>query len=540
MASCLDCFRSGRMCRRQTEYACMCPETIGYGCGLGCLPCGLSDSGALTEIGTSEHGERWIRARQKYRLGYRDGEGIVRPLLSKSNNTFLAPLGWTGEGGVCFDQCNKTECFDQHICKCKWATKSPIPGVTCADGLLVCGTFKNCGHYEGVGYASGAQVNIFCRTCDDTTPIPVTPKTGTSEGDILLQYGEARYVGCISNRLVFCLGFIKFDPGCQTRPQDQHWIEDWKSGGQHLWDSLDIDYGNIHFMQHAKFHHTPEEKHNIEAKNRALDLLRKKPDGMGRLFNVLGHGGERSQVNTNLDRWWGEVNYVDIRGCGNLPVIYSYPKSYLKYLGCKFRADLVIKRILVECSLVLQYVRQTEGREKDRSFVRPAIALKVHVETALHITQIDKCELGNVGIRYDEDCNLRVFNDDLILVTEDDVEIMVPPWKMEWWGTRNAFSIIPWKNIANVAAFECCRFNQNGWQNCVTTAASVNTAEKGGYQIHGMPSRYEKKDSIAMVYGGTCGISITNGESAFREYCGNRCWRNTYQNNLKGKLSKRY
>ena len=313
-------------------------------------------------------------------------------------------------------------------------------------------------------------------------------------------------------------------------------------------------------MKHSKFYHIPEELHNIDAKNKALDLLRKKRNGMGRLLNHLGHGGKSSGINSKLDSWSNTVDYVKLQGCGDLPIIYSYPKSYLKYLGCKVHVDLVIKKIRVECSLVIQQVRQgAEGKKGDHTYARPAIALKVHIDTALHVTEIEKRCMRKAGlklkdiIKYDGNCNLRmiregVIDEDIVLVTEDDIEIRIPPYKIEWWGTRNAFSIKEWKNIANEALNTCCGFQQNGWQQCVVAAASVNIAEVGGYQIYGMPSRYVKsnsnrevdKDGIAMIYGGVCGIRITNASSAYETYCrkGGRCHAKHY--NEKGSLPKRY
>lgn len=550
MAFCLSCFSPpDGMCHGdQTEWACQCPHQEGYGCGIGCQPCDLQVIGAPLSIGTSEHGERWIRPRQQYGTSYRDGEGIIRNLLSRSTNSFLAPRTWAGEGGVCFDQCTKTECFNQQICNCKWALKGPEPGVTCTEFKLVCGTFKECGHYQGVGYPKGAQVKIICRECTDTKPMPVWPYAGTTEGDILLQYGEARFCGCTSNQLMFCLGFMQFDPGCETRPQDQYWIEDWQEQGQHLWDYLDMDYGNIHFMKHNKFHHTPEELHNIDAKNKALDLLRKKRDGMGRLHNHLGQGGRRAGVNNKLDYWWNDVDYVNLRGCGNLPIIYSYPKSYLKYLGCKIKVDLVVRKITVECSLVIQKITQGVGMRDRKNDLRPAIALKIHIHTALHVTEIEKsCPKLEDIISYDNDCNLRmirggIIDEDIILVTEDGTEVRIPPYKIEWWGTRNAFSIEEWKNIFSKYLSERCGYESNGWQNCVIAAASINGAEVGGYQIYGMPSRYDKnklgrevdKQGVAMIYGGVCGIRITNGKEAHKSYCTGKGY------SEKGSLPKRY
>jgi hypothetical protein len=186
--------------------------------------------------------------------------------------------------------------------------------------------------------------------------------------------------------------------------------------------------------------------------------------GTGARFNALDYQNQTSVGNSDYwRRSWETGGTPKLE----LPIVYSYPNSYLRHSGCSVSAYLRLQYVSFELSLIAKMVHK--GAYLDPNYeleVYPHARIRIRIECVVTATLPDGgCVLPRTWMGPGHELPVTIDNADsseayprispdfeqLVCVDAEGVQSH-PPIIVEWWGMLGSFSQPPTHNIWPVGA----------------------------------------------------------------------------------------
>jgi hypothetical protein len=441
-----------------------------YGCGTGCANCEDSPSNLISGNHDLRGGVRFMQP--SVFPPNRDAGGFIRDLASgrfeddnPTNDTWLrVPQTIAYERAPCYQNYgiggapDSKECFyrgplsqSRGQCSC-WpqSHKEPSPRTDCTYGEAVNSPLRGYLH-DCQGFTNSAKIIVDCREVGEPGNTRVV-----MGGEKLFNMTSHRTGGCVSNMLITCGGrslptqcpdAYETDDGQSTR----HFFY-WHTAGEGpKWPSF------VRLANSTRLRATGNAV--VDAKNAVLRAVAQ---------NTFNHRrDDGSLVNVNFQQLdyvahepngWFSADYWRRDAVGDglaksfLPVVYSYPRSYLRQTRCAVTAELRIRSIAFELSLIALNRRFRPGSKVTYPHGRVRIRAECVVTAALvdgaNSCTLDRPWLGDkvppltVTIDNAGSGHYPVVSpgfEDIVFVDGQGRE-SDPPVMVEWWGMLGSFS----------------------------------------------------------------------------------------------------
>ncbi|MEK6675996.1 MAG: hypothetical protein AABZ47_10125 [Planctomycetota bacterium] len=430
-------------CPTYTEeqtFTCNDPDEFGQlnlnACDKGCWPC-KDDTGDLIGYKSQIDGSRWMQPHPT--LPSRDARGKYHDL--KSNEPHRVPPVMFYRRGVCYNARAPQsgagkECFNTDVCCCHPGASDVLSMATqrCpggeSTGQLLIGNSPDCVHYTGYLWP-GTSDFMWCRTVFDHHE-PIVELAGGG----LFQSRFARTETCVDNLLIPCAASV---PSSQCENSLRNEIPPIYSPGTYHYDQQGFQRWNFVNLDNRQYKmaggndlsRLPAERAELHIKNEALRYIGARqragtfprPSGSLMDFRQLdfeGYSPASSLTNNSkLDLWsrsWesNAGNPGSPVACENLPVIFRLPSCTLRQLGCPVSVDIVLKRVRVSMSLVLQRIcPDPTGRQSPSTNVQmfPSARFLVEAECGIRATLAGPCTVNRTWLDPPDTLSVAIQND---------------------------------------------------------------------------------------------------------------------------------
>jgi hypothetical protein len=305
-------------------------------------------------------------------------------------------------------------------------------------------------------------VLVDCRAVNDHENIRVV-----MGGERLFNLSSHRTKGCLSNMLIPC-GARTFTTQCEDAYTDPETGEShrgvyyWGSGGATpRWPSFVRLLTNTAQIRLR----SGQSSSVIDAKNAVLahiatgNFIIIEPGSPIPLvvdFRQLDYVSHQPNGIGHADHWRRDAD-LRLVSRSSLPIAYSYPNSYLRQSGCRVDAQLRIRAITMEMSLIAQRLRVTNRV----LFVIPHARFHIRAECVLTATiaSPEPCTVSRPWIAEGHEDVVTIDNsvtgqypevrpqfEDIIFV-DDRGRTSEPPVIVDWWGMLGTYSTPPTGDI---------------------------------------------------------------------------------------------
>lgn len=377
------------------------------GCDIGCRPCHddpMAFFAGEFSVGSRLEGKRWLRGSPGSRLAngrvgdLPSSEYVPGALFEDSRRVptiaeFEVAPCWTTDGHECFDA-DTCDCDPEAPIGPNFPPEDPqfcLPNnpifpqynILRAIGQVASGVFQDYWLFYGPAWGMAQSPSndlIRCRHVINHDLDRIT-----LIADDLMTPHLLRFDKCHINPMAVCAGVAPGSVCVTGETQGTHYLG--SPAIRNLFHEVEID--SFTCQIHADPNAAWSDQAVIAAKNAVLARVAAGFTGAQFVdpvaFDRLDYGA-RAGDNGLIHRWrrtWNALGQTP-QPCMDLPVAAIYPNCRLKHAGCTVRADLCIKQVIIDLSLIPHWYRNPlhhSGVPRNDIFVHAR--LRVYVETTM-------------------------------------------------------------------------------------------------------------------------------------------------------------